>query len=58
MVHRQRLKGQIDSKLQAKINEKKQALGLHTERTQKPSYQTQEESERCPVLCDRFCSRG
>ena len=43
MEHRQRLQGQIDSKLQAKINEKKQALGLRTERTQKPSYQTQDE---------------
>ena len=43
MAHRQRLQGQIDSKLQAKINEKKQALGLRTERTQKPSYQTQDE---------------
>ena len=39
----QRLQGQIDSKLQAKINEKKQALGLRTERTQTPSYQTQDE---------------
>lgn len=43
MAHRQRLQEQIDSKLQAKINEKKQALGLRTERTQEPSYQTQEE---------------
>lgn len=43
MAHRQSLQEQIDSKLQAKINEKKQALGLRTERTQKPSYQNQEE---------------
>lgn len=43
MAHRQRLQEQIDSKLQAKINEKKQAIGLRTERTQKPSYQSQEE---------------
>lgn len=43
MAHRQSLQEQIDSKLQAKINEKKQALGLRTERTQKPSYQTQDE---------------
>lgn len=42
-VQRQRLQEQIDSRLQAKIDEKKQALGLHTERTQKPSYQSQEE---------------
>lgn len=43
MAHRQSLQEQIDSKLQAIINEKKQALGLRTERTQEPSYQTQEE---------------
>lgn len=43
MAHRQKLQEQIDSKLQAKINEKKQAIGLRTERTQKPSYQSQEE---------------
>ena len=43
MAHRQSLQGQIDSKLRAKINEKKQALGLRTEQTQKPTYQTQEE---------------
>ena len=43
MAHRQSLQEQIDSKLQAKINEKKQALGLRTERTQKPSYQTQDD---------------
>lgn len=44
-AQRQRLQEQIDSRLQAKIDEKKQALGLRTERTQKPSYQTQEEYE-------------
>lgn len=43
IAHRRSLQEQIDSKLQAKINEKKQALGLRTERTQEPSYQTQEE---------------
>ena len=43
MAHRQSLQEKIDSRLQAKINEKKQALGLRTERTQEPSYQTQEE---------------
>ena len=43
IAHRQSLQEQIDSKLQAKINEKKQALGLRTERTQKPIYQTQDE---------------
>ncbi len=43
MTQRQHLQEQIDSKLQSKINEKKQALGLRTERTQKPSYQSQEE---------------
>ena len=45
MVHRQSLQGQIDSKLRAKINEKKQALGLRTEQAQKASYQTEEEYE-------------
>lgn len=44
-AQRQRLQEQIDSRLQAKIDEKKQAMGLRTERTQKPSYQTQEEYE-------------
>ena len=43
MAHRQSQQEQIDSKLKAKINEKKQALGLRTERTQEPSYQTQKE---------------
>lgn len=45
MANRQALQEQIDTKLQAKINEKKQALGLRTERTQRASYQTQEEYE-------------
>lgn len=43
LTRRQVLQNQIDSKLQAKIQEKKQALGLRTEPTQKPTYQTQEE---------------
>lgn len=43
MIQRQHLQEQIDSNLQSKINEKKQALGLRTERTQNSSYQTQEE---------------
>ena len=45
MAHRQSLQGQIDSKLRAKINEKKLALGLRTEQAQKASYQTEEEYE-------------
>ena len=45
MTHRQSLQGQIDHRLQSVINEKKQALGLRIERTQKPSYQTEEEYE-------------
>lgn len=44
-AHRQSLQGQIDHKLQAIINEKKQALGIRIERTQKPTYQTEEEYE-------------
>ena len=43
LARRQALQAQIDSKLQAKIQEKKQAMGLRTETTQKPTYQTQEE---------------
>jgi len=43
LARRQALQDQIDSKLQAKIQEKKQAMGLRTEPTQKPTYQTQEE---------------
>lgn len=46
MAHRQGLQGQIDQKLQSKINEKKLAMGLKTERTQKASYQTEEEYEQ------------
>lgn len=42
-AQRRALQEQIDSKLQAKIQEKKQALGLRTEHTQQPTYQTQEE---------------
>ena len=45
MAHRQGLQGQIDQKLQGKINEKKQALGLKTEVTQKANYQTEETYE-------------
>ena len=45
MAHRQGLQGQIDQKLQGKINEKKQAMGLKTEVTQKVSYQTEETYE-------------
>lgn len=42
-AQQQHLQDQIDSRLQAKIDEKKQAMGLRTERTQKPNYQTREE---------------
>jgi len=45
MAHLQGLHGQIDQKLQSKINKKKQALGLRTEVTQKPNYQTEETHE-------------
>ena len=45
MAHRQGLQGQIDQKLQSKINEKKLAMGLKTEVTQKASYQTEETYE-------------
>ena len=45
MAHRQGLQGQIDQKLQSKINEKKRAMGLKTEVTQKPNYQTEEAYE-------------
>ena len=44
-AHRQSLQGQIDHRLQSVINEKKQALGIRIEKTQKPSYQTEEEYE-------------
>lgn len=46
MAHQQTLQGQIDHRLQIKINEKKLALGLKTEVTQKASYQTEEEYEQ------------
>ena len=46
MAHRQSLQGQVDHKLRSKINEKKLALGLKIEGTQKASYQTEEEYEQ------------
>ena len=46
MVHRQALQGQIDHRLKQQINEKKLAVGLKIERTQKASYQTEEEYEQ------------
>ena len=46
MAHRQNLQGQIDRRLKQQINEKKLALGLKTEVTQKASYQTEEEYEQ------------
>lgn len=46
MAHQQTLQGQIDHRLQTKINEKKLALGLKTEVTQAVSYQTEEEYEQ------------
>lgn len=45
MSHQRSLEGQIDHRLRSAINEKKQALGLRIERTQKPTYQTEEEYE-------------
>ena len=45
-AHRQTLQGQIDHRLKQQINEKKLAMGLKTESTQKPSYQTEEEYEQ------------
>lgn len=45
MSHQRSLEGQIDHRLRSVINEKKQALGLKIERTQKPTYQTEEEYE-------------
>ena len=45
MAHQQSLQGQIDHRLKQHINEKKLALGLKTEVTQKASYQTEEEYE-------------
>ena len=46
MAHRQSLQGQIDHRLKQQIDEKKLALGLKIERTQKASYQTEEEYEQ------------
>lgn len=45
MAHRQSLQEQIDHRLKQEINEKKLAMGLKTERTQKASYQTEETYE-------------
>ena len=45
MAHRQALQGQIDHRLKQQINEKKLAMGLKIENTQKASYQTEEEYE-------------
>ena len=46
MAHRQTLQGQIDHRLKQQINEKKLAMGLKIESTQKASYQTEEEYEQ------------
>ena len=46
MAHRQSLQGQIDHRLKQKINEKKLAMGLKIESTQKASYQTEEAYEQ------------
>ena len=46
MAHRQSLQGQIDHRLKQQIDEKKMALGLKIESTQKASYQTEEEYEQ------------
>jgi len=40
------LQGQIDHRLKQQINEKKLAMGLKIENTQKASYQTEEEYEQ------------
>ena len=45
MAHRQNLQEQIDRRLKQEINEKKLAMGLKTESTQKASYQTKETYE-------------
>ena len=45
LTHRQNLEKQIDRRLQQEINEKKLAMGLKTEVTQKASYQTEETYE-------------
>ena len=46
MAHQQALQGQIDHRLKQQINEKKLAMGLKIEGTQKASYQTEEEYEQ------------
>ena len=46
IAHQKSLQGQIDHRLKQQINEKKLALGLKTEVTQKASYQTEEEYEQ------------
>ena len=46
MAYRQTLQGQIDHRLKQQINEKKLAMGLKIESTQKASYQTEEEYEQ------------
>ena len=45
IAHRQSLQEQIDHRLKQEINEKKLAIGLKTENTQKASYQTEETYE-------------
>ena len=45
MAHRQSLQEQIDHRLKQEIDEKKLAMGLKTEVTQKASYQTEETYE-------------
>ena len=46
MAHQQTLQGQIDHRLKQQINEKKLAMGIKIESTQKASYQTEEEYEQ------------
>ncbi len=46
MAHRQTLQGQIDRRLKQQINEKKLAMGLKIQSSQKASYQTEEEYEQ------------
>ena len=46
IAHQQSLQGQIDHRLKQQINEKKLAMGLKIENTQKASYQTEEEYEQ------------
>ena len=46
MAHHQSLQGQIDHRLKQQINEKKLAMGLKIESTQKANYQTEEEYEQ------------